>query len=294
MSNCDLTPVPSCTVDPCVIGTPAPVASICPSSNLADPQARLLALEQKNRALTSNIRELQRLYNLLLTNTSAGSTTLQGQITALEIAMAATEAATAANAADILTNAAAITANGVLITANSGLIATNALDIATNAGDIATIEANLLDDTLVEAYVSAAAASAAITSGVYLNALANATIASGGFGSNFTVDDTNKRLTYTGAATKEFLVTGTLSFISSVSTEVARFRFAKGGVTDAQTEISRKIGTGSDVGALALQGVFSLATNEYIELWATLDTSIVETITVNEATLTIIDLQTGI
>ena len=301
MSDCDLTPIPSCTVDPCVIGEPAPVASVCPSSNLEDPQARTLALEQRTRRLTADIRELQRLYNLLLNNTSAGSTTLQGQITALEASMAATEAATTQNAVDITANAASIAANTGSIGTNATNIATNVADILTNgvaitanANDIAAIETNLLDNSVGEAYVSVAAASNAITSTVYLNVLANATLADKAVGNDFTLDLVNRRLVYTGAATKNFLAIACLSFVSSASNEVARFRLAENGTSDPATEISRKIGTGTDQGALAVQGVFELATNDYIELHGTLDVSAADTLTCGTANIVIHDIQPGI
>lgn len=301
MSECDLTPVTPCDVDPCVIGEPAPVASTCPSTDPTDPQHRLISLEQRNRALTASIRELQRLYNQLLNNTAAGSTTLQGQITALEAAMTATEVATAANAADIAANTASIAANAGLIatnttdiSTNAGLIAANTVDIGTNAADILVLQTNLANTDYVQAYISAPAASAAITSATYRNILENATIASSGFGANFTVDDVNKRITYTGATTKEFIVTCAVSFVSTITTEVSRFRLAENGAVDPDTEQARYIATGADEGEVYVQGIFTLDTNDYMELWATVDVSAADTITVENMTFQIHDLQPGI
>ena len=144
---------------------------------------------------------------------------------------------------------------------------------------------------LCDSYISSAAASAAVTQTVYLNVLANATIADAGFTSaNFTVDDTNKRWTYTGTETRIFKVTGSFSMTSSQSNEILRFRLAENGTTAADTEIARMLGTGTDLGAAAIQGIFELATDDYIELWATLDASSSDTITVNNLNITIENL----
>ena len=139
-----------------------------------------------------------------------------------------------------------------------------------------------------DAYVSSASASNAITATAYLNVLANATITDAGqTGSEWTVDNTSKRLTYTGTATRKFFAIFSIGMISSQSNQIARFRIAKNGTTAAATEIPRKLGTGADVGALACQGTFSLATNDYIELHATLDASSSDTITVNNTNMSI-------
>lgn len=151
---------------------------------------------------------------------------------------------------------------------------------------VTNIQTDGLD--VCDAYVSSAVASAAITATTYLNVLANATIATAGqTGSEWTVDDTNKRLTYTGTATRKFIATLSVSMITSRSNTVASFRLAENGTTAAATQVDRKIGTGADVGALVCQGTFSLATNDYIELWGTLAASTSDTITVNYCNISI-------
>jgi hypothetical protein len=150
------------------------------------------------------------------------------------------------------------------------------------------ITSSVTDNYIGSAYVSSSSASNAITATVYLNVLANATIADAGdTGSNFTVDNTNKRVTYTGTATRKMHVIISFSMTSSQSTEICRFRLAKNGTTIAATEIERKIGTGSDVGAAAVSGIVSMATNDYIEMFGTLDTSTSDTITVEAANISI-------
>ena len=139
-----------------------------------------------------------------------------------------------------------------------------------------------------EAYVSAAGASAAITAATYVNVLANATITDTGLTSIFTIDNTNKRLTYIGTPTEVFSVNVHLSMVSTKSNEIVRFRLAKNGVTDAKTEMARKLGTGSDEGMGGVAGAFSLATNDYIEVHATLDASTADTITINHCFMEIL------
>jgi hypothetical protein len=290
--------VPDCG-DPVVIaGAPEPLVPTCASSDPTDPLWRTIRLEKQMRSvlatLGNNSRQIAEILRLI--NPGGSSLGLQAQIATLAARVTATEGATATNTANIATNVIDIAAAAASGGTNAADILTNAGDIATNAADIAAIEANLAEDSIVQGYVSAAAASAAITSTTYLNALANATLADSGVGSgNFTVDDTNKRITYTGATTKEFRALATLSFSTTANGQVASFRWAKNGTTDAQTEVDQKLtAAGTDVQALSLQGIFSLATNDYLELWGTLDVSAADTITVNFATMTVIDLQTGI
>ena len=142
-----------------------------------------------------------------------------------------------------------------------------------------------------QAYVSSASASASITSGTYVNVLANSTIADeGGTGADWTIDDTNKRITYIGTNNVNVYVTCSVSMTSSTSNQVASFRVAKNGTTVAASQIDRKIGTGSDVGALSITHIFEdLSTNDYIELWATLDTSS-QTITPNQCHMQVVPL----
>lgn len=139
-------------------------------------------------------------------------------------------------------------------------------------------------------YVTSAAASDAITATTYLNALSNATVADGGeTTSDWTIDTANGRTTYTGTDTIRVTVIATISATSSQSNEVVRFRMAKNGTTIAKTEQSRKIGTGTDVGALALSAIIEVAENDYIELHTTLDTSTSDTVTVENCNFSIVE-----
>ena len=42
---------------------------------------------------------------------------------------------------------------------------------------------------------------------------------------------------------------------------------------DTTTIIERKVGTGSDIGAAAVNGMFELAENDYLELWVANETT---------------------
>jgi len=179
-------------------------------------------------------------------------------------------------------------ASGVVITLSGGYTAQPQQAVFdTSAGGSFVVTSTASD--LADATVTSSAASAAITAATYLNLLANATIANAGLTtSGFTVDNTNKRVTYSGVATATFRVSVSASLISSKSTEVARLRLAKNGTTDADTEVARKLGTGADVVDIHVQGTFSLARNDYIELFGTLDASTSDTITIQKCNISIV------
>ena len=80
----------------------------------------------------------------------------------------------------------------------------------------------------------------------------------------------NNRLRYTGTETKVFFVEIAFSMTAASNNQVFEFHLYKGS-PDALvpgSTIQRKAGTGADVGAVSLQGELTLATNEYVELWA--------------------------
>lgn len=134
-------------------------------------------------------------------------------------------------------------------------------------------------------YVSSATASAAITATTYL-ILAGTTTA---LALNHFTHASPNRLTYTGVSTKVFEIICSISFTSSQSNQIARFRVAKNGTPDANSEVARKLGTGTDIGALALVDEISLATNDYLEIYATLDVSSSDTITADKMVCLIVE-----
>lgn len=117
-------------------------------------------------------------------------------------------------------------------------------------------------------YVPAAAAAAVTISNTtgYFECSAPAWTLSGS-AHNVDESDGNGRLTYTGATTLRALVTCTVSMTCVGSNDVLHFRIGKNGVTDAASEVQRKIGTGSDVGAAALTFATDLTTGDHVSLF---------------------------
>ena len=83
----------------------------------------------------------------------------------------------------------------------------------------------------------------------------------------------NNRLRYLGHQTSHFWVTVALSMTSASNIQVLSLTIAKGGTPDASTTIERKVGTGSDIGAAAINGMFELAEGDYLELWVANETT---------------------
>jgi hypothetical protein len=77
----------------------------------------------------------------------------------------------------------------------------------------------------------------------------------------------NNRLRYTGAANRLFTVQVAISTIAAANSKVFGWYIAKNGTVIAESLISRKQGTGADVGALALHWQLELAQNDYIEVF---------------------------
>lgn len=76
---------------------------------------------------------------------------------------------------------------------------------------------------------------------------------------------TSNRLTYTGTATRTFEITVCIS-ISTSAAETFDVYIYKNGTVITGTQIQRKT-SNNDIGACALGGLVSLATNDYIELY---------------------------
>ena len=101
----------------------------------------------------------------------------------------------------------------------------------------------------------------------------------------------NNRLTYGGTATKKFLVTATITVETAVSApnQLLGLHLAEGGTVNTHTTIERFVVTEQQKGALAIQGMFELATNEYVEVWISNETA-GNNATVDWMTLTAIEV----
>jgi hypothetical protein len=106
------------------------------------------------------------------------------------------------------------------------------------------------------------------------------TVAEGENSGSFTVTTTNGgRITYNGADDILVRVDVTLS-LSEPTSKVVYLYIAEGDTPAAKTRIDRSVGAGGEVGAMALQGYFTLSTNEYVEVYV--DISGTDDVTVDE------------
>ena len=160
-------------------------------------------------------------------------------------------------------------------------------DMSAATYDPTTIEGDAFDmDNMVEGtnLILTAAERAAIASGAVAHAsayistaitntangtpakVAGAGVTTTNLLAGFTHTTPNK-LTYTDAATRVFKFTCALTCTHSASNVIMTFSIAKNGSNDATTSIQRKVGTGGDIGAFALEWLVSLAQNDYLELY---------------------------
>lgn len=74
------------------------------------------------------------------------------------------------------------------------------------------------------------------------------------------------RLTYTGTSDIEIVARAQMSVTSAGNSKTYKFGISKNGTVLPASILSRKIGTGADVGALGVQAEAQLSTNDYIEV----------------------------
>lgn len=134
-------------------------------------------------------------------------------------------------------------------------------------------------------YVSSAAATTIAVAGTFVKAAGTTTLA---LGSDFDMPADN-RIRYTGVPTRRFIVQAGISMTTAGTNVVLGMKFAKNGVVDDITEMQRKVGTGSDIGAATPLGMFSLATNDYLEMWVTNETN-TSAVTLDLMNITIIGM----
>jgi len=83
----------------------------------------------------------------------------------------------------------------------------------------------------------------------------------------------NQRLTYTGIPTGKFLVTVSLSIESAGINNILATHIAKNGTVQAKSQIDRFVSTGGDEGAVSMNAILELTTNDYIEIYASNSTN---------------------
>ena len=114
-----------------------------------------------------------------------------------------------------------------------------------------------------ECYVSAAAATT--PAGSYLKALGTTTFVGG---TNFDDDGgTSNRLKYIGVEPVHADIVCAFSMTCGGNLKVLGVGIAKNGTFITASEIQRKIGTGTDIGAGACQASVSLSNGDYVEVF---------------------------
>ena len=135
-------------------------------------------------------------------------------------------------------------------------------------------------------YLSTAAETTIATKSVAVKAAGTTTLSTPPAPADFTVG--SNRLTYTGATTKPFRVIASASSTAASNNQLLSFTLAQNGAPDTDTTVRRFVSTGTDEGAFAVHGLFSLATNGYVELWVANETS-TGNLTIEHMTLTATD-----
>ncbi len=77
----------------------------------------------------------------------------------------------------------------------------------------------------------------------------------------------NGRLTYTGTTPLVVHIACSISMTSGSNNQITHWRIGLTGVTDAASEVQRKIMTGTDVASTALHLITTVDTNDYLSLW---------------------------
>ncbi|MBK9968682.1 MAG: hypothetical protein IPP07_28990 [Holophagales bacterium] len=77
---------------------------------------------------------------------------------------------------------------------------------------------------------------------------------------------TTNRLTYTGAPTRNFKVEATIGISAAATATTSKLHIYKNGSLVTGLTVTRYI-AGSDIGAVAIHGIVSLASTDYVELW---------------------------
>ena len=136
-------------------------------------------------------------------------------------------------------------------------------------------------------YFSTPAATTTVTPGTYLKVAGTTTSIS----LNRVTMPANNRLAYTGTPTVHAHIACSIDMTSGSNNQTAGFKIAKNDVVLDHSKVTRRISTGTDVGSTALHADVSLATNDYVELWLTNETS-TATITIGNGYLFFLTMMT--
>lgn len=127
-----------------------------------------------------------------------------------------------------------------------------------------------------------------ITAGAYTKLLIPTTVKGSNEWGVADVGGGNFAVQYTGASNEKFKIFTSTSMTTSANNVVIDIVMYKNGVLEPGIAISRKVGTGADVGALAIQGEFEATTNDYIEIYV--QTDVDSTITFDKTAISVIEV----
>jgi hypothetical protein len=114
-----------------------------------------------------------------------------------------------------------------------------------------------------EMYVSSSSATSFSDSTSFVNLAGTYTLDTG---ADLWDMNTNGQLRYTGPQNRWALVEAVISMTSSTGNQVLEFALGLNGTAQTPTIQSRKIGTGSDVGAIAVAGLIEVANLDYLTI----------------------------
>jgi hypothetical protein len=83
----------------------------------------------------------------------------------------------------------------------------------------------------------------------------------------------NNRLTYGGTETKKFLIIATFSASSASANQLLGFHLAENGTVNAKTTVERHIQSTGEQKPGGIQGLFEMATNDYVEFFISNETA---------------------
>jgi hypothetical protein len=156
----------------------------------------------------------------------------------------------------------------ILGTPAAGSVLTNCTGLPLNSGVTETLPianggTGVTQSAYGECYISSLAATTITTTGVFVKVAGSTTA---GSLSNFTQPVSN-RLTYTGTATRKFLVNASLSFHGTNGNDY-KFAFYKNGSSILSSSIISTTATGAgSLAHVSCQCFIELATNEFIEMF---------------------------
>jgi hypothetical protein len=93
-------------------------------------------------------------------------------------------------------------------------------------------------------------------------------------------------LQYTGAKTRRFYVSASLSLTAQSANKFFSFYIYKNGVKHPESQQALRLASGVDKGSVTLNSTIPLTTNDYVEVWAE-NTSDASNLTVETLNLTI-------